>query len=81
MTGFFNSNFLDTYPVPTYRTTMGTFPSYLGHRVHQVARDAEITHFDFAGAGDENVAGLHVPMDDPELGVEVVEGAHHTVRN
>lgn len=32
----------------------------LGHRVHQVAADAEIAHFHLAQRVDQNVGGLHI---------------------
>lgn len=31
-----------------------------GHRVHQVAADAEITHFHLAQGVDQNIGGLHI---------------------
>ena len=55
--------------------------SYLCHGVDKIAGNAKVTHFDFATAGDEDVARLHVPMDDLEPGVQVVKGAHNAVRN
>lgn len=35
----------------------------LGHRVDEVARYAEIAHFDLAASIDEDVRGLHVAVD------------------
>lgn len=32
----------------------------LGHRVHQVATDAKVTHFHLALSVDENIGGLHI---------------------
>lgn len=31
-----------------------------GHRVHQVAADAEIAHFHLAQGVDQNIGGLHI---------------------
>ncbi len=54
---------------------------YLGDWVHEVAGNAEIAHLDLAGARDEDVAGLHITVDDAQARVQVVQRAHHAVRN
>lgn len=46
---------------PTYRHVgLAACVQCLGHRVHQVAADAEVAHFHLAQSVDENIGGLHV---------------------
>lgn len=46
---------------PTYRHVgLAACIQCLGHRVHQVAADAEVAHFHLAQSVDQNIGGLHV---------------------
>lgn len=43
-----------------------------GHRVHQVAADAEVAHFHLAQSVDQNVGGLHVCAQNSKAAMRVV---------
>ena len=48
----------------------------LGDAVHQLAADAEVAELDVAAPVQQDVGGLHVPVDDLQLLLQVVERLH-----